>query len=140
MAQISILSMLKKSNDRLGRPVQDENMLGELVRNDTICWPDKPADTLSKSRSSEQKSQSSEPTDDLLVLSSHAKGVNPQKTRKRKSSLESSSEPVKKVTKVDASKTWQDKWLVEFKWLKYENGAMYLCILHKNESKFSQNG
>ena len=80
--------------------------------------------------------------DDLLILSSHAKGVNPQKTRKRKRSLESSSEPVKKVTKVDASKTWQDKWLVDFKWLKYENGAMYctLCILHKNKSKFSQNG
>ena len=104
-------------------------MLGQLVRNDTICRPDKPADTLSKSRSSEptedslslsspakgvnpQKSRSSEPTDDLLILSSHAKGVNPQKTRKRKRSLESSSEPVKKVTKVDASKTWQDKWLV----------------------------
>ena len=65
-----------------------------------------------------QKSRSSEPTDDLLILSSHAKGVNPQKTRKRKRSLESSSEPVKKVTKVDASKTWQDKWLVDFKWLK----------------------
>ena len=72
------------------------------------------------------------------VMKSHTAQANPPKTRKRKRSWEDSSDHVTKTAKVDACKVWQDKWLEEFRWLKYENGAMFcsICMLHKNQSKF----
>ena len=205
MAQRSILSMFKKSNDRLGNPVQDKNRLGQPVQTDTIRRLGKPTDVLlesrigdpilntnyetellvlsesrggdpafnnesastdlssesrsgdptlnygTKSTESASKSRSGDPTlnesgsgtrNAFSVMKSHTAQPNPPKTRKRKRSWEDSSDHVTKTAKVDACKVWQDKWLEEFRWLKYENGAMFcsICMLHKNKSKFSQNG
>ena len=46
MAQSSILSMFKKSNDRVGNPVQDKIWLGE-PDNGMQCQPGKLTETLS---------------------------------------------------------------------------------------------
>ena len=46
MAQRSTLSMFKKSNDRVGNPVQDKIRLGE-PDNGMQCRPGKPTETLS---------------------------------------------------------------------------------------------
>ena len=99
-------------------------------------------DLPSNSRISDSTSNLSRQGDGPLTKNGQLKQVNPQKQRKRKRSCDSSSDQSTKVPKTDACKAWQDKWLLEFKWLKYENGAMFctLCILYKNKSKFSQNG
>ena len=67
------------------------------------------------------------------------------KTKKRKLSQGNSSEQNTKQAKAEdtsAKKSFQKSWLDEFKWLKFENDAMFcsLCFLHKSKSKFSLSG
>ena len=191
MAQRSILSMFKKSNDRLGNPVKDKIRLGQpesvkirsesrtgnptLADNNRLGQPENYAENQSESRGQpeitemlsetrlgnptqtgdqeliESESRSSDlmefpsetsligtPTSSLIIQTSSPR------TKKRKRSWDSSEYANKtaKLGAVSSTKSWQSKWLNEFEWLKYENGAMYcsICILHKNKCKFSENG
>ena len=116
------------SETRLGNPTQTGDQ--ELIE--------------SESRSSDLMEFPSEtsligtPTSSLIIQTSSPR------TKKRKRSWDSSEYANKtaKLGAVSSTKSWQSKWLNEFEWLKYENGAMYcsICILHKNKCKFSENG
>ena len=124
--QPEITEML--SETRLGNPTQTGDQ--ELIE--------------SESRSSDLMEFPSEtsligtPTSSLIIQTSSPR------TKKRKRSWDSSEYANKtaKLGAVSSTKSWQSKWLNEFEWLKYENGAMYcsICILHKNKCKFSENG
>ena len=155
--------MFKKSNDRLGNPshldkqIQPGQLDGSKSRtgdptesqsctsnskighintvNDKISWPGHPIDDADAS------------TKNVFSVLKNSKQNHElkTKTKKRKLSQGNSSEQNTKQAKTEdtsAKKSFQKSWLDEFKWLKFENDAMFcsLCILHKSKSKFSLSG
>ena len=125
---VSDQSVLTENESRLGNPTQIESQSDRETESDQSVLS---GNECRLGNPSQVQNQSSQLAD--------RKSQSVPKKRKRNSNF---SETKSKKPKVDDEKKFLPSWLTDFKWLKYENGAMFcsLCILHKNKSKFTKPG